>query len=122
MPIDGQGSGPNNRLRESCRVGYPNAGRHGPNFAPSNALRKLGLPCFLPPDAKTLALSCHWSRGGYRRSLRKIAWCVCTLFIAAAFATCRCALEATNMPLEQRCRPGEISRLESIDDLAMGMA
>jgi len=44
------------RLREACRVGYPNAGSHGPNFALSTALGALGLPCSLPPDAAALGL------------------------------------------------------------------
>ena len=35
------------RLREACRDGYPNAGKKGPVFALSTALRALGLPCDL---------------------------------------------------------------------------
>jgi hypothetical protein len=44
------------RLREICRDGYPNAGKDGPNFALSTALRALGLPCALGGDAAHLAL------------------------------------------------------------------
>lgn len=44
------------RLREACRVGYPNAGKKGPTFALSTALRSLGLPCELRADAAHLAL------------------------------------------------------------------
>ena len=43
------------RLREICRDGYPNAGKTGPNFALSTALRALGLPCELRSDAAHLA-------------------------------------------------------------------
>jgi hypothetical protein len=42
-------------LREICRDGYPNAGKTGPNFALSTALRALGLPCELRGDAAHLA-------------------------------------------------------------------
>jgi hypothetical protein len=45
------------RLREICRAGYPSCGPAGPNFALSAALRSLGLPCLLPPDAGAAALS-----------------------------------------------------------------
>ena len=45
------------RLREACRDGYPNAGKDGPGFALSTALRALGLPCELRKDAAHLALS-----------------------------------------------------------------
>jgi len=45
------------RLREACRDGYPNMGCSGPNFALSTALRSLGLPCLLSPNAAPLALS-----------------------------------------------------------------
>lgn len=44
------------RLRETCRDGYPNAGKKGPNFALSTALRALGLPCHLQKDTAHLAL------------------------------------------------------------------
>ncbi len=44
------------RLREVCRDGYPNAGKNGPAFALSTALRALGLPCELRSDAADLAL------------------------------------------------------------------
>jgi len=44
------------RLREVCRDGYPNAGKKGPAFALSTALRALGLPCHLQKDMAHLAL------------------------------------------------------------------
>ena len=44
------------RLREACRDGYPNAGKKGPAFALSTALRALGLPCGLQKEAVHLAL------------------------------------------------------------------
>lgn len=44
------------RLREACRDGYPNAGRKGPAFALSTALRALGLPCGLQNRTVHLAL------------------------------------------------------------------
>ncbi|MBN9508947.1 MAG: hypothetical protein J0I21_07475 [Alphaproteobacteria bacterium] len=44
------------RLREACREGYPNAGKKGPAFALSTALRALGLPCHLQKDTAHLAL------------------------------------------------------------------
>lgn len=44
------------RLRETCRDGYPNAGKKGPNFALSTALRALGLPCHLQKATAHLAL------------------------------------------------------------------
>jgi hypothetical protein len=43
------------RLREACRDDYPNAGKKGPAFALSTALRSLGLPCELRPDVAHLA-------------------------------------------------------------------
>ncbi len=43
-------------LREICRDGYPNAGKTGPAFALSTALRALGLPCELRGEATHLAL------------------------------------------------------------------
>lgn len=45
------------RLREACRDGYPNAGKDGPAFALSTALRALGLPCDLRKGTAHLALS-----------------------------------------------------------------
>jgi hypothetical protein len=44
------------RLREACRDGYSNAGKTGPAFALSTALRSLGLPCVLQKRAANLAL------------------------------------------------------------------
>ena len=43
------------RLRETCRDGYRNAGKKGPNFALATALRALGLPCQLRREAARLA-------------------------------------------------------------------
>lgn len=43
------------RLREACRDDYPTAGKKGPTFALSTALRSLGLPCELRADAAHLA-------------------------------------------------------------------
>lgn len=41
------------RLRSACQADYPNAARGGgPTFA--NALRSLGLPCGLQPDASPM--------------------------------------------------------------------
>mgnify|MGYP005825676815 CR=1 FL=1 len=45
------------RLRETCRDGYRNAGKNGPNFALATALRALGLPCQLRREAAHLASS-----------------------------------------------------------------
>lgn len=44
------------RLREACRDGYPNAGKKGPSFALSTALRALGLPCGLRKETAHLSL------------------------------------------------------------------
>lgn len=44
------------RLREVCRDGYPNAGKKGPAFALSTALRALGLPCGLQKETLHLSL------------------------------------------------------------------
>ncbi|WP_157221040.1 hypothetical protein [Flavisphingomonas formosensis] len=44
------------RLREACRDGYPNAGKKGPAFALSTALRALGLPCGLQKETLHLSL------------------------------------------------------------------
>lgn len=44
------------QLREACCEGYPNAGKKGPAFALSNALRALGLPCSLRKEAAHLSL------------------------------------------------------------------
>ena len=43
------------RLREACRDAYPNAGKKGPAFALSTALRALGLPCGLQKETAHLA-------------------------------------------------------------------
>jgi hypothetical protein len=44
------------RLRESCRDGYPSAGKKGPAFALATALRALGLPCDLQKETAYLSL------------------------------------------------------------------
>lgn len=44
------------RLREACRDDYPSAGKKGPAFALSTALRALGLPCDLQKETAHLAL------------------------------------------------------------------
>lgn len=44
------------RLREACRDSYLNAGKKGPAFALSTALRALGLPCGLRKETAHLAL------------------------------------------------------------------
>ncbi len=44
------------RLRAACRDGYPTAGKKGPAFALSTALRALGLPCDLQKGTAHLAL------------------------------------------------------------------
>ncbi|MEK9285316.1 hypothetical protein MTR72_37880 [Bradyrhizobium sp. ISRA442] len=58
------------RLREVCRDGYPNAGKKGPGFALSTALRALGLPCDLQKDAAHLALSVEKAAKGLDAALR----------------------------------------------------
>lgn len=44
------------RLRDDCLNGYPNAGKKGPAFALSTALRALGLPCDLQKETLHLSL------------------------------------------------------------------
>lgn len=44
------------RLRQVCCGGYPNAGKKGPVFALSTALRSLGFPCGLREDIAHLSL------------------------------------------------------------------
>jgi hypothetical protein len=58
------------RLRETCRDGYPNAGKKGPNFALSTALRALGLPCHLQKEAAGLALPMEEAAKGLDAALR----------------------------------------------------
>lgn len=58
------------RLRETCRDCYPNAGKKGPNFALSTALRALGLPCHLQKAAADLALSVEEAAKGLDAALR----------------------------------------------------
>ena len=45
------------RLRDACRDSYPNAGKNGPVFALSTALRALGLPCSLRKEIAHLSLT-----------------------------------------------------------------
>lgn len=58
------------RLREVCRDGYPNAGKKGPAFALSTALRALGLPCELREDIAYLALPIEEAANGLDVALR----------------------------------------------------
>ncbi|EJU13466.1 hypothetical protein LH128_08626 [Sphingomonas sp. LH128] len=58
------------RLREACRDGYPNAGKKGPTFALSTALRSLGLPCELRADAAHLASPVETAAIGLDTALR----------------------------------------------------
>jgi hypothetical protein len=58
------------RLRETCRDGYPNAGKKGPNFALATALRALGLPCHLQKEAAGLALPVEEAAKGLDAALR----------------------------------------------------
>lgn len=58
------------RLRETCRDGYPNAGKKGPNFALSTALRALGLPCHLQAATAHLALTVEEAAKGLDAGLR----------------------------------------------------
>ena len=70
--------GPNNilahpafeRLREACRDGYPNAGKKGPAFALSTALRALGLPCDLHKGLAHLSLSVEEAAKGLDAAMR----------------------------------------------------
>lgn len=58
------------RLRESCCDDYPNAGKKGPNFALSTALRALGLPCHLQKDTAHLAMPVEEAAKGLDAALR----------------------------------------------------
>ncbi|MBW9076416.1 hypothetical protein JNB84_00505 [Rhizobium pusense] len=58
------------RLREACRDGYPGAGKTGPDFALSTALRALGLPCHLQGAAAYLALPVEKAATGLDAALR----------------------------------------------------
>lgn len=58
------------RLREACRDGYPNAGKSGPSFALSTALRALGLPCELRREVAHLASSIDEAAEGLDAALR----------------------------------------------------
>jgi hypothetical protein len=58
------------RLREACRDGYPNAGKKGPAFALSAALRALGLPCGLRKETVHLSLSVEEAAKGLDAAMR----------------------------------------------------
>lgn len=58
------------RLREACCDGYPNAGKRGPAFALSNALRALGLPCGLRKEAAHLSLPVEDAAKGLDAAMR----------------------------------------------------
>lgn len=58
------------RLREACRDGYPNAGKRGPAFALSTALRALGLPCGLQKEAAHLSLPVDEAAKGLDTAMR----------------------------------------------------
>lgn len=58
------------RLRESCRDGYPNAGKRGPAFALSAALRALGLPCGMRKESAHLSLPVEAAAMGLDAAMR----------------------------------------------------
>ncbi|MCY1507416.1 hypothetical protein D9M68_416900 [compost metagenome] len=58
------------RLRKACSDGYPNAGKKGPAFALSTALRALGLPCELREDTVYLALPVEEATNSLDAALR----------------------------------------------------
>lgn len=58
------------RLREACRDGYPNAGKRGPAFALSTALRALGLPCGLRKETTHLSLPVEEAAKGLDAAMR----------------------------------------------------
>lgn len=58
------------RLREACCDGYPNAGKRGPAFALSNALRALGLPCGLRKETAHLSLPIEDAAKGLDAAIR----------------------------------------------------
>lgn len=58
------------RLREACRDGYSNAGKRGPAFALSTALRALGLPCGLRKETAHLALPVEEAAKGLDSAMR----------------------------------------------------
>ncbi|MCB1463209.1 MAG: hypothetical protein KDJ90_12480 [Nitratireductor sp.] len=58
------------RLREACRDGYPNAGKRGPAFALSTALRALGLPCGLRKETAGLSLTVEEAAKGLDAAMR----------------------------------------------------
>ncbi len=58
------------RLREACRDDYPNAGKKGPGFALSAALRALGLPCSLRKETAHLSLPVEEAAKGLDAAMR----------------------------------------------------
>ncbi len=58
------------RLREACRDDYPNAGKKGPGFALSAALRALGLPCGLRKETAHLSLPVEEAAKGLDAAMR----------------------------------------------------
>lgn len=58
------------RLREACRDGYANAGKKGPAFALSTALRALGLPCGLQKETAHLSLPVEEAAKGLDAAMR----------------------------------------------------
>lgn len=58
------------RLREACRDGYSSAGKKGPAFALSTALRALGLPCSLQKETAHLALPVEEAAKGLDAAMR----------------------------------------------------
>jgi hypothetical protein len=58
------------RLREACRGGYSNAGKKGPAFALSTALRALGLPCGLQKETAHLSLPVEEAAKGLDAAMR----------------------------------------------------
>lgn len=58
------------RLRDLCRDSYPNAGKGGPDFALSSALRTLGIPCNLRPESTHLVRSADQAAADLDAALR----------------------------------------------------
>lgn len=58
------------RLRDVCRDGYLNAGKRGPSFALSTALRALGLPCGLRKETAHLSLPVEEAAKGLDAAMR----------------------------------------------------
>jgi hypothetical protein len=58
------------QLREACRDSYSNAGKKGPAFALSTALKALGLPCHLQIETAHLALPVDEATKGLDAALK----------------------------------------------------